>query len=94
MLSKKGKYLIALAVAALLCAVVPAADLPRVFEKGFTGSNGRSARSVKQSTGIGLYLVRRLCDKMGLSVAARSRAGEGFCVLIGFPSNKMHYLED
>ena len=73
---------------------VSEADLPRVFEKGFTGSNGRSARSVKQSTGIGLYLVRRLCDKMGLSVAARSRAGEGFCVLIGFPSNKMHYLED
>ncbi len=73
---------------------VSEADLPRVFEKGFTGSNGRSARSAKQSTGIGLYLVRRLCDKMGLSVAARSRAGEGFCVLIGFPSNKMHYLED
>ena len=68
----------------------PAADVPRVFEKGFTGENGRTG---KRSTGIGLYLVRRLCDKMGVGVTADSVEGEGFTVRLSFPSNKMHYFE-
>lgn len=69
---------------------VSAADLPRVFDRGFTGSNGRVA---KRSTGIGLYLVKRLCDKMGIGVEARSEQGAGFAVTLTFPSNKMHYFE-
>ncbi len=69
---------------------VPAADLDRVFDRGFTGENGRSG---KRSTGIGLYLVRRLCDKMGLGVVARSERGEFFEVEITFPTNRMHYFE-
>lgn len=69
---------------------VPEADLPRVFDRGFTGGNGRAG---KRATGIGLYLVKRLCDKMGLSVCASSREGEYFAVTIGFPTNKMHYFE-
>lgn len=69
---------------------VPAADLPRVFEKGFTGENGRMG---KRSTGIGLYLVSRLCSKMGIGVAADSVEGEGFTVYLRFPNNKMHYFE-
>lgn len=68
----------------------PAADLPRVFERGFTGENGRTHR---RSTGLGLWLVARLCAKMGLAVAADSREGEGFRVRISFPTNKMHYFE-
>lgn len=67
-----------------------AADLPRVFERGFTGENGRTHR---RSTGLGLWLVARLCAKMGLAVSADSREGEGFCVRLGFPTNKMHYFE-
>jgi hypothetical protein len=50
------------------------ADPPRIFERGFTGENGRSARA--SSTGMGLYLVRTLCEKMGLSVSVRSRPKE------------------
>ena len=69
---------------------VCAADLPRVFDKGFTGEAGRSG---KKSTGIGLYLVRRLCDKMGVAVEADSAAGEFFEVRFGFPTNKYHYFE-
>ena len=69
---------------------VSAADLPRVFDKGFTGANGRAG---KRSTGIGLYLVKRLCDKMALGVEAASSEGEGFAVSISFPMNKMHYFE-
>lgn len=41
---------------------ISANDLPRVFEKGFTGENGRVRQN---ATGIGLYLCRRLCDKLG-----------------------------
>ena len=44
-------------------------DLPRVFEKGFTGQNGRTG---KNSTGIGLYLCKRLCDKLGIGLTAYS----------------------
>ena len=69
---------------------VPAADLPRVFDKGFTGDNGRDT---KRATGIGLYLVRRLCSKMGLEVRADSTPGEGFTVTLSFPTNKFQYFE-
>ena len=69
---------------------VARAELARVFDRGFTGDNGRSG---KRATGIGLYLVRRLCDKMGLGVRAESTQGEYFAVTIGFPTNKMHYFE-
>ena len=69
---------------------VSEADLPRVFDRGFTGDNGRAG---KRSTGIGLYLVRRLCDKMGLTVRADSVPEEFFAVTISFSTNKMHYFE-
>lgn len=69
---------------------VSAADLPRVFERGFTGENGRNH---KRSTGLGLWLVARLAAKMGISVRADSREGEGFSVALSFPANKMHYFD-
>lgn len=83
---------------------VSAADLPRVFDKGFTGDAGRADedgetgaghRSLggKRSTGIGLYLVKRLCDKMGVAVFAESREGAGFTVRFEFSTNKFHYFE-
>ena len=69
---------------------VSAADLPRVFEKGFTGDNGRTT---KRATGIGLYLVARLCSKMGIDVTAASDSGEGFVVTFSFSTNKFQYFE-
>ena len=69
---------------------VSAADLPRVFDKGFTGEAGRDS---KRATGIGLYLVKRLCDKLGLGVRASSVPGEGFTVTLSFPTNKFQYFE-
>ena len=48
---------------------ISSADLPRIFEKGFTGQNGRI---VQQSTGIGLYLCKRLCEKLGIGITADS----------------------
>ena len=59
------------------------ADLPRIFEKGFTGQNGRM---VQQSTGIGLYLCKRLCDKLGIGIAAES-SGQGTAISLAFHIN-------
>lgn len=48
-------------------------DLPRVFEKGFTGYNGRRD---KKSTGIGLYLVKKITQKLGHQISIDSKLGE------------------
>ena len=50
---------------------IPAGDLPRIFDKGFTGQNGRSRQG---STGLGLYLCRRLCDKLEIGLEVHSPA--------------------
>ena len=52
-------------------------DLPRVFEKGFTGYNGRTER---KSTGIGLYLCRQVCERLGHTITVTSRPGQGTLV--------------
>ena len=62
---------------------IPQSDLPRIFEKGFTGQNGRTIHS---STGIGLYLCKRLCDKLGIGIAARSE-GKGTIISLSFHIN-------
>lgn len=63
---------------------IPAADLPRVFEKGFTGQNGRTVHS---STGLGLYLCKRLCDKLDIGLEITSRKGAGTTVRLAFTVN-------
>lgn len=67
---------------------IPDADLKRVFDKGFTGQNGRMA---ERSTGIGLYLCKKLCGKMNLEIRAFSKE-QGTCIAIVFPVNSM--IED
>ena len=54
-------------------------DLPRIFEKGYTGYNGRSDR---KASGIGLYLCKRICQNLGHSISAASVPGEGTVVRI------------
>lgn len=49
-------------------------DLPRIFENGFTGCNGRTD---KKASGIGLYLCRRICDNLGIQIAAESVLAQG-----------------
>ena len=49
-------------------------DLPRIFEKGYTGYNGRTDR---KSTGLGLYLCRRTADKLGHTLRVSSEIGKG-----------------
>lgn len=55
-------------------------DLPRVFEQGFTGYNGRDD---KRATGIGLYLCRRILTRLGHTIAIESDLGAGTTVRIG-----------
>ena len=61
---------------------IPNKDLGRVFEKGFTGENGRK---FTKSTGMGLYLCKNLCDKLGLGLKITSKENEGTEVSIIFP---------
>lgn len=61
-------------------------DLPRVFEKGYTGSNGRTD---KRATGIGLYLCRRILEKLGHTIAITSTVGEGTTVRIGLQQDAL-----
>lgn len=62
-------------------------DLGRVFEKGFTGENGRIE---KKSTGIGLYLCKGLCDKLGIGIACESKKGEFTRIIFTFPTSDYH----
>ncbi|MDD5901845.1 MAG: sensor histidine kinase [Oscillospiraceae bacterium] len=65
---------------------IAADDLPRIFENGYTGYNGRSD---KKASGIGLYLCRRVCDKLGHGISAESRAGEGTVIRIALDKKKL-----
>lgn len=60
---------------------IKAEDLPRVFEKGYTGYNGHAD---KKATGIGLYLCRQMPDKLGHTIRMESELGKGTKVWIGF----------
>ena len=60
-------------------------DIGRVFEKGFTGDNGRK---FGKSTGIGLYLCKKLCEKLGLGLYIDSKENYGTKVTIIFPTTE------
>ena len=65
-------------------------EITRVFEKGFTGENGRNIN--KKSTGIGLYLCKKLCDKLGLGIELNSEKDIGTEVRIIFPKSSFMNL--
>lgn len=64
-------------------------EITRVFEKGFTGTNGRLSN--KRSTGIGLYLCKKLCNKLGIGIELNSVQNEGTEVKLVFPKDS--YIE-
>ncbi len=63
-------------------------DLSRVFEKGFTGSN----RNKANATGMGLYLAKKLCDRLGLKLDIMSREQEYTRIIITFPKGTVHHF--
>lgn len=62
---------------------IKSSEICRVFEKGFTGENGRIIG--KKSTGIGLYLCKKLCEKLEIGLELESEKGVGTKVAITFP---------
>lgn len=68
---------------------IPKEELPRIFEKGFTGTNGRET---ERSTGMGLYLCHKLCKKLGIGIRAVSKEGAGTEMVLEFPVSS--YLAD
>lgn len=62
-------------------------ELSRIFEKGFTGSNGRDR---ERSTGMGLYLCHKLCDRLGIGLYAESACDTGTKLYLEFPISNYH----
>ena len=63
-------------------------EISRIFEKGFTGKNGRMENN--NATGIGLYLCRRLCEKLGIGISCESEKGECTKMILTFPDSDYH----
>ncbi len=65
---------------------IPESEIERVFDKSFTGSNGRKKY---KSTGMGLYLSKKLCEKLGHSIKIESKLDKYTLVSITFPKSSM-----
>ena len=63
---------------------IPAHELPRVFDRGYTGSNGRARGG---STGMGLYLCRRLAEVLEIGIEIESTQQQGTSVSLTFPAS-------
>lgn len=70
---------------------IPKGELSRVFEKSFTGTNGRLGKS---STGMGLYICKNLCDKLGHTITIDSVSGSYTTVTISFGKNHFYDVID
>lgn len=62
-------------------------DLPRIFEKGYTGYNGRGD---KRASGIGLYLCKRICTNLGHQITAASSLNEGTTIRIDLAQQRLN----
>lgn len=61
-------------------------DLPRIFDKGYTGLNGRAD---KKASGLGLYLCRRICRALGHAIRAESSPGSGTVIRIALGTHSL-----
>lgn len=61
-------------------------DLPRIFENGYTGYNGRTD---KKASGIGLYLCRRICSNLGHTIQAESVVDKGTRIIIDLSQSRL-----
>lgn len=65
---------------------IPPQDLPRIFDAFFTGENGRT---MKEATGMGLYLAKQVCSRLGHKLYAESKEGAGTVMTIVFSSDTL-----
>ena len=68
---------------------IPEKDLPYIFEKSFTGENGRIGA---KSTGMGLYIVKNLCDKLGHGITVKSEKGIYTEIILTFGKNDYYRI--
>ncbi|UHA73486.1 sensor histidine kinase [Paenibacillus sp. 481] len=68
---------------------IAAHELPRIFDPFFTGENGRSAG---ESTGMGLYLAKQVCSRLGHDVSVHSELGVSTRIVITFEPTSLHVL--
>ena len=64
---------------------IATSDMPRVFDRGFTGSNGRERG---KATGMGLYLAASMCASLGIGLSLTSEEGVGTTVTFSFPHDR------
>lgn len=67
---------------------IPDHELPRVFNRGFTGSNGRARNQTGSSTGMGLYLCKKLAGFLDLGLNITSHEGVGTTITLTFPAKE------
>lgn len=70
---------------------IPESDISRVFDKSFTGENGRTRA---KSTGMGLYIAKKLCDKLGHKIIIESKIQEYTNITIVFFKNDFYKIKD
>lgn len=70
---------------------IPPRDIARVFEKSFTGENGRTH---SKSTGMGLYIAKKLCTKLGHKIEISSEVSDHTIVKISFAKNHFYQIDD
>ena len=70
---------------------IPKADIPKIFEKSFTGKNGRL---MAKSTGMGLYIAKKMCRKLGHGIYAESEEGRYTKITIEFADNDFYRIKD
>ena len=66
-------------------------DIPRVFDKSFTGENGRR---MAKSTGMGLYIAKKLCDKLGHKITIESKVQKYTRVTIIFSKSDFYKIKE
>lgn len=87
--TKRQEHSLSLIVEDNGCGMKPE-EIGRIFQKGFSGTNGRQNQ---HSTGIGLYLCQRLCDKLDIGIRAESEYQQYTRIILTFPDSTFQKLE-
>ena len=91
--TRKGSIKISMPQPSLLCIEdtgigISEEDLPRVFEKGYTGGNGRTD---SHASGLGLFLCKRICDNLSIGITAESKLNQGTRINLDLSQNKLRF---
>lgn len=68
---------------------IPKSDIKKVFDKSFTGENGRK---IQTSTGMGLYIAKQLCEKLGHKIEIESEQNKYTSVFITFSKDQFYNI--